>query len=212
VGLLPVAAVAPPTDHREVPGEAPPSAMVDGDNLRRVLARMLDEDEFLSPYGLRSLSAAHRAEPATTTISGVTYAADYQPAESTTATFGGNSNWRGPVWFPVNVLLVNALREHHRRLGDEFTVAYPSGSGPLRHLGDVADGLARRIVDLFTTAADGRIPAFGDVERFQSDPRWRDGLLFFEYFDGDLGTGLGAGHQTGWTALVIDLICGRSHR
>ena len=212
VGLLPVAAVAPPTDHREVPGEAPPSAMVDGDNLRRVLARMLDEDEFLSPYGLRSLSAAHRAEPATTTISGVTYAADYQPAESTTATFGGNSNWRGPVWFPVNVLLVNALREHHRRLGDEFTVAYPSGGGPSRHLGDVADGLARRMVDLFSTGADGRVPAFGDVERFQSDPHWRDGLMFFEYFDGDLGTGLGAGHQTGWTALVIDLICGRSHR
>ena len=212
VGLLPVCAVAPPAGHHEVPGDAPPAAMVDGGNLRRMLARMLDEQEFLSPYGLRSLSAAHAAQPASITISGVTYTADYQPAESTTATFGGNSNWRGPVWFPVNVLLVNALRDHHRRLGDTFTVAYPSGVGQPHHLGDIADALARRMVDLFCTGPDGRIPAYGQVEPFQTDPHWREGLTFFEYFHGDDGTGLGAGHQTGWTALVIDLICGRTHR
>jgi hypothetical protein len=212
VGLLPVCAVAPPAGHHDIPGEAPPTAMVDGDNLRRVLARMLDEQEFLSPYGLRSLSAVHLAEPASIAISGVTYTADYEAAESSSATFGGNSNWRGPVWYPVNVLLVNALRDHHRRLGDDFTVAFPSGEGQLRHLGDVADGLARRMVDLFCTAPDGTIPAYGQVAKFQTDPKWRDGLMFFEYFEGDDGAGLGAGHQTGWTALIIDLICGRSHR
>jgi Glycosyl hydrolase family 63 C-terminal domain len=212
VGLLPVCAVAPPAGHTDVAGEPAPNAMVDGDRLRRVLARMLDEDEFLSPYGVRSLSAAHRAEPAAVTIEGITYTADYEPAESTTSTFGGNSNWRGPVWFPVNVLLVNALRDHQRRLGNDFTVAYPSGEGQLRHLGDVADELSARLISLFCGDESGRVPAYGWISEFQDDPRWNEGLMFFEYFHGDNGAGLGAGHQTGWTALVIDLICGRTRR
>jgi hypothetical protein len=184
--------------------------MVDGEFLRRMLTRMLDEEEFLSPYGVRSLSAAHRAEPVSVTIDGITYTANYEPAESTSFTFGGNSNWRGPVWLPVNVMLVYALRDHQRRLGDTFTVIDPDGSGEQRHLGDVADGLAQRLINLFLPEPDGRIPANGWIKQFQHDPRWSGGLQFYEYFHGDNGAGLGAGHQTGWTALVIDLLRNRT--
>jgi hypothetical protein len=212
VGLLPIAAVAPPAGHTDVAGEQPANAMVDGEHLRRVLALMLDEDEFLSPYGLRSLSKAHRDQPASVTISGFTYTAGYEPAESGSSTFGGNSNWRGPVWLPVNVLLVHALRDHERRLGPGFTVAYPTAGGEQHTLGEIADALADRLTSLFCTDENGRIPAYGDLPLFRDDPRWNDGLLFYEYFHGDTGVGLGAGHQTGWSALVIDLIRSRTHR
>ena len=212
VGLLPVCAVAPPAGHTDVAGEQPATAMVDGERLRRVLGRMLDENEFLSPYGLRSLSKAHQEQPASVTIAGFTYTADYEPAESRSSTFGGNSNWRGPVWLPVNVLLVNALRDHERRLGQEFTIAYPTDGGEQHTLGAIADEVSARLISLFRPDETGRIPAYGDDAVFRDDPRWNEGLLFYEYFHGDTGEGLGAGHQTGWTALVIDLICGRSHR
>jgi hypothetical protein len=209
VGLLPMCAVRPvvPGALTLSPTDAPP-ALVDPDKLRRILARMLDEAEFLSPYGLRSLSKAHQAEPATITLDGVQYTADYEPGESRTSTFGGNSNWRGPVWFPVNLLLVNALRDHHRRLGESFRVPYPAGSDDLRHLDDVADELSARLVRLFLNDAAGKRPIFGESAEFQTHPDWHDSVLFYEYFHGDNGAGLGAAHQTGWTALVIDLIRG----
>jgi hypothetical protein len=131
---------------------------------------------------------------------------DYEPAESTSGFFGGNSNWRGPVWFPINYLLIEALQKFHRFYGDDFLVESPTGSGTTRTLGQVADDLGERLVTLFTRDEAGRRPSFGEDARAQTDPNWRDRLLFYEYFDGDTGAGLGASHQTGWTALVAKLI------
>jgi hypothetical protein len=179
---------------------------VSGERLVRVLRFMLDEGEFLSPYGIRSLSRFHRDHPYTVTLDGHEHTVDYEPAESTTIFFGGNSNWRGPVWFPVNFLLIESLQKFHYYFGDEFKVEYPTGSGQLKTLWEVATDLSRRLMRLFLRDKDGRRPAYGSVEKFQTDPNWRDLILFYEYFHGDSGAGLGASHQTGWTGLVAKLI------
>jgi hypothetical protein len=181
-------------------------SIADPDRLRRVLVRMLDEEEFLSPHGLRALSRRHRDTPFETDIDGTRFRVDYEPAESTSELFGGNSNWRGPVWFPVNFLAVEALRRFHGFLGDGYTVEHPTGSGEQHTLAEVADDLSARLIGLFLRGADGRRPIYGATARLQSDPSWRDLLLFHEYFNGDDGAGLGASHQTGWTGLVADLI------
>jgi Mannosylglycerate hydrolase MGH1-like glycoside hydrolase domain len=179
------------------------------DRLTRLFEKLFDEGEFLSPYGLRAVSAYHREHPYELAVEGITATIDYEPAESTTAMFGGNSNWRGPLWFPLNYLVVAALGRYHRFFGDDFQVEYPTGSGTMRSLDKVADDLRQRLVALFLVGPDGRRPCFGGVERLQSDPVWKDNLVFNEYFHGDNGAGLGAMHQTGWTGVVADLIRGR---
>ena len=179
------------------------------ERLRRILARLFDPDEFLSPHGLRSLSARYRDHAYELDVEGVQASIDYEPAESTTSMFGGNSNWRGPVWMPLNYLVVGAIERYARFFGDEFTVEYPTGSGELHRLDDVAADLRKRLIGLFTIGADGRRACFGGVERLQNDPRWFANVAFNEYFHGDNGAGLGATHQTGWTGLVADLIRGR---
>jgi hypothetical protein len=181
-------------------------AVLDESKLRRVLARLLDESEFLSPHGLRSLSRYHAERPYTFTIDGQEHRVDYEPAESTTGMFGGNSNWRGPVWFPVNMLVVRSLLDYYAYYGDDFTVECPTGSGQQMTLFEVAEELSRRLVSIFVQDEQGRRPVFGGSERFQSDPHWKDHLLFYEYFHGDNGAGLGASHQTGWTGIVARLI------
>jgi hypothetical protein len=181
-------------------------ALLDEHRLRRVLDRLLDEDEFLSPYGIRSLSRHHLDHPYTVDVGGQPYSVRYLPAESDTGMFGGNSNWRGPVWFPINLLIIRALLQYYRFYGDGFTVECPKGSGQKMTLFEVARDLAERLISIFLRDDDGRRPVFGGVEIFQSDPHWRDDLLFYEYFHGDNGAGIGASHQTGWTALVAKLI------
>jgi len=183
-------------------------SVVDTQRLVRMLARMLDEDEFLSPHGLRSLSAHHRDEPFTLHLDGMDATVNYEPAESTTPLFGGNSNWRGPVWLPVNYLLIEALRRFDDYLGDEFVVEYPTGSGTKQTLRQIARDLGDRLIGLYRADAAGRRPALGADARFAADG-WKDQLLFFEYFDGDTGKGLGASHQTGWTGLIADLVLRR---
>ena len=179
------------------------------ERLQRIFARLFDPDEFLSPHGLRALSAHHRDHPYELDVEGVRASIDYEPAESTTSMFGGNSNWRGPVWMPLNYLVVGAIERYARFFGDEFTVEYPTGSGELHRLDDIAADLRKRLIGLFTIGADGRRACFGGVERLQNDPRWFANVAFNEYFNGDNGAGLGATHQTGWTGLVADLIRGR---
>jgi hypothetical protein len=174
--------------------------------LRRILRYMLDEAEFLSPYGIRALSRYHRDHPFVLAVNGAEYRVGYEPAESTTGLFGGNSNWRGPVWFPVNVLLIEALQRFHHFWGPSLTVEFPTGTGRRLHLGQVATELSRRLVRVFLRGADGRRPVYGGTEKFQTDPHWRDHILFYEYFHGDNGAGIGASHQTGWTALVAKLL------
>jgi hypothetical protein len=181
-------------------------AMLGPDQLMRILARVLDEREFLSRYGLRSLSKAHQDRPFTVTLGGTDFTVGYEPAESTSGAFGGNSNWRGPIWFPVNFLIIDGLRRFAEFFGDDLTVEYPTGSGVKQTLGSIADDLSRRLVALFLLDDHGRRPVHGGVELFQTDERWRDNITFYEYFHGDNGAGLGASHQTGWTALVADLI------
>jgi hypothetical protein len=172
----------------------------------RMFRRLFDPDEFLSPHGLRSLSAFHRDRPYTLDVAGVRATVDYEPAESTTDMFGGNSNWRGPVWFPLNFLAANALERYYRFFGDDMTVEYPTGSGDQTNLGVVAADLYARLVSIFLVGPDGRRPCFGGVDRFQRDPAWKDNLMFHEYFHADNGAGLGASHQTGWTGIVADVI------
>jgi hypothetical protein len=184
-------------------------SVVPPERLGRILGVMLDENEFLSPHGLRALSAGHRHDPFSVDLAGMQYSVDYEPAESTTGLFGGNSNWRGPVWFPVNHLLVEAVDRFARFYGDDFTIECPTGSGQQRTLRQVADELAGRLVSTFLDDTDGRRPAFGPAEKLQRDPALHDRLLFNEYFHGDTGAGLGASHQTGWTGLVADLITRR---
>ncbi|MBJ7603889.1 MAG: glucosidase [Candidatus Dormibacteraeota bacterium] len=184
-------------------------AIVGPQSLRRILARVLDPAEFLSDHGVRALSRWHRQHPLQVAVDGFQAQLDYEPAESTSGLFGGNSNWRGPVWFPVNYLLIEALRRYHRFLGPEFKVECPTGSGRWLALDQVADELAARLVGLFLSGPDGRRPVFGGYERLQRDPAWQNLLLFHEYFDGDSGAGLGASHQTGWTGLVANLIADR---
>jgi hypothetical protein len=183
-------------------------SIVDPDRLRRLLSYMLDENEFLSPYGLRSVSRYHRDHPFHLGVAGVDASVDYEPGESTSGLFGGNSNWRGPVWFPINYILIQSLRSFHHYLGDDYTVEMPTGSGRHLDLGQVADELADRLVRIFLDDAQGRRPVFGPYELFQHDRSLHDGVFFHEYFHGDDGHGLGASHQTGWTGLVANLILG----
>jgi hypothetical protein len=187
-------------------GERRLLSIVDAGQLRRVLGVMLDEREFLSPYGIRSLSKIHRDRPYVLGVNGMEYRVGYEPAESTTGLFGGNSNWRGPVWFPINYLLIEALQRYHHYYGDRFTIECPTGSGRTMTLWEVAAELSRRLARLFLRDENGRRPVFGGVEMFQTDPHWRDLIPFHEYFHGDTGAGLGASHQTGWTALVAKLL------
>jgi hypothetical protein len=167
---------------------------------------MLDEDEFLSPHGLRALSRYHAEHPYRLDVHGQRYEVAYLPAESDSGMFGGNSNWRGPVWFPVNYLVLRGLLHLYAYYGDDFTVECPTGSGRQCTLFEVAQELSRRLVSIFLPDADGRRPVYGGTERFQTDPQWKDQLLFHEYFHGDNGAGLGASHQTGWTGLVARII------
>jgi hypothetical protein len=178
------------------------------ERLERVLGYMLDEREFLSPFGLRSLSRIHAERPYVFDVGGEQHRVDYVPAEGSTRLFGGNSNWRGPIWFPLNFLLVEALERYHHFYGDGFTVEYPTGSGARATLGAVARDLSRRLASIFLPDAAGRRAVHGDDARYASDPHWKELLLFYEYFDGDSGRGVGASHQTGWTALVVPLLRG----
>jgi len=187
-------------------GERRLLSIVDQDKLRSVLKLMLDENEFLSPYGIRALSRFHEGNPYVFRADGIEHRVDYEPGESRSGLFGGNSNWRGPIWFPTNFLLIESLQRFHYYLGDNFKVEFPTGSGNLLTLWDVAAELSRRLNSLFLRNREGRRPVFGEMTKFQSDPHWRDLLLFHEYFHGDSGAGLGANHQTGWTGLVAKLI------
>ena len=174
--------------------------------LRRILRYMLDEKEFLSPHGIRGVSRYHMDHPYTIVVNDGEHRVDYEPGESTSGLFGGNSNWRGPIWFPVNFLLIESLQRFHFYLGDEFKVEFPTGSGQLMNLWEVARELSRRLNSIFLKDDRNRRPVFGTIEKFQSDPYWRDLLLFHEYFHGDTGAGIGATHQTGWTGLVTKLL------
>jgi hypothetical protein len=181
------------------------AALVDGDRLRRILSRMLDEKEFLGPYGIRSLSRFHADHPYILHVGGKEYRVPYTPAESDSGMFGGNSNWRGPVWLPMNVLLIRALVQFYAYYGDSFRIECPTGSGQTMTLFEVAKEISARLERIFLRDDDGRRPVFGGTEKFQQDPHWRDCIPFYEYFHGDNGAGLGASHQTGWTALVAVL-------
>jgi len=181
-------------------------SLVNRPRLRSVLRYMLDETEFLSPHGVRALSRFHLQHPYTLAVDGVEHRVTYEPAESSTGLFGGNSNWRGPVWLQVNFLLIESLQKFHYFLGDEYTVEFPTGSGRQMTLWEVAAELSRRLTHIFLRGDDGRRPVFGATEMFQGDPHWRDLILFYEYFHGDNGAGLGASHQTGWSALVAKLL------
>ena len=176
------------------------------DQLRSILKFMLDEREFLSPYGIRALSQFHRDNPYLLHVDGMEHRVDYEPGESSTGLFGGNSNWRGPIWFPVNYLLVESLQKFHHYLGDDFQVEFPTGSGKMMTLWEVAGELSRRMTNIFLRDENGRRPVFGNLEKFQTDPHWRDLVLFHEYFHGDSGAGVGASHQTGWTGVVTKLM------
>jgi hypothetical protein len=167
---------------------------------------MLDESEFLAPYGVRALSRLYAGQPYVLQIDGAEYSVSYQPAESNSGIFGGNSNWRGPIWVPVNYLIIEALQRFHHYYSDDFRVECPTGSGSFIPLNQIADELSGRLINIFVRGADGRRPVFGGNERFQADPHWRDYIPFYEYFDGDNGAGLGASHQTGWTGLIAKLI------
>jgi hypothetical protein len=187
-------------------GERRLLSIVDRDRLRLVLRYMLDEAEFLAPHGIRALSRVHHDNPYSLAVNGTEHQVHYEPAESSTGLFGGNSNWRGPVWFPVNYLLIESLQKFHHYLGDDFTVECPRGSGQMLTLEAVAVELSRRLSRIFLRGADDQRPVYGGMEKFQRDPHWRDLLLFHEYFHGDNGAGIGASHQTGWTGLVAKLL------
>jgi hypothetical protein len=192
-------------DHYGV-GERGILALLNPERLRRILMRMLDENEFLSPYGIRSLSKYHKEHPYVLNVDGHEYRVDYQPAESPTGLFGGNSNWRGPVWVPVNALIIRALLSFYEYYGDNFKIECPTGSGRLMNLFEVARELVERLAKIFLHDERGRRPVYGATEKFQSDTHWRDNILFYEYFHGDIGAGIGASHQTGWTGVVAALI------
>ena len=181
-------------------------SIVSPERLPLILDKMLDEAEFLSPYGLRSLARSHLDEPFRLELGGRTASVGYEPAESQAGLFGGNSNWRGPIWFPLNYLLIESLERFDRYLGDTFTVTYPSGSEREQTLSSVAADLSARLVSLFVADSNGRRPIFAESDRFQNDPTWHRQILFYEYFNGDTGEGLGASHQTGWTGLVAKMI------
>jgi hypothetical protein len=182
-------------------GERRLLALARGNRMKRVLKRMLDEAEMLSPYGVRALSRRHLDQPYTLEVDGMHYTVQYQPAESNSGLFGGNSNWRGPIWFPVNYLIVESLQQYHHYYGDDFKVECPTGSGRLLTLNEIATELSERLARIFLLDEHGRRPVLGSVELFQRDPRWRDQIPFYEY-----GRGVGASHQTGWTALIAKLL------
>jgi len=180
------------------------------ERLFRVLQYVLNEDEFLSDYGIRSLSKIHLEEPFVFDGGGSEHIVRYVPGESDSPMFGGNSNWRGPVWFPLNYLLIQSLRRYHSFYGDTFQIECPTGSGNFMALDAVADEIQRRLVKLFVPDENGNRPCHGGDERYRDDKHWKDHVLFYEYFHGDTGKGLGASHQTGWTALVSELLRGNS--
>jgi hypothetical protein len=181
-------------------------SVMDEQKLRRVLAVMLDEKEFLSPYGIRSLSRRHADQPYVLEAGGTEYRVRYLPAESDTDMFGGNSNWRGPIWFPVNVLIIRALMNYYAYYGDALNVECPTGSGRRLNLYEVAEELGRRLTATFLRNSEGHRPVYGGTKKFQEDPHWRDLVLFYEYFHGDNGAGIGASHQTGWTGIVARIM------
>jgi hypothetical protein len=187
-------------------GERRLLSIADKDKLRSILKYMLDEREFLSQYGIRALSQFHRDNPYALHVNGTEHRVDYEPGESLTGLFGGNSNWRGPIWFPVNFLLVESLQKFHHYLGNDFKVEFPTGSGNMKTLWDVASELSRRMTNIFLRDEKGHRPLFGNLKKFQADPHWRDLLLFHEYFHGDSGSGVGASHQTGWTGVITKLM------
>jgi hypothetical protein len=181
-------------------------AILDEDKVRRVVAYLLDESEFLSPYGVRSLSRVHAERPYTMNVDGTVHRVDYEPGESSSGLFGGNSNWRGPIWFPVNYLLIESLQKLHHYWGDDLKVEMPTGSGRFVTLAEAAAEISRRLVRIFLRDASGRRPVFGKYEKMQRDPHFNGLVPFHEYFHGDDGSGVGASHQTGWTGLVAKLI------
>ena len=181
-------------------------SLLRGHRMKKILYRMLDENEFLSDYGLRSLSKYYKDNPYILEVENNWFSIHYTPGESDTTLFGGNSNWRGPVWMPVNYMIIESLRRFHDYYGDDFRVEYPTHSGNLYTLREISDKLAERIISLFTRNADGNRPVYGDQPLFQNDPHFRDHVQFFEYFHGDIGKGLGASHQTGWTGLVARML------
>jgi hypothetical protein len=187
-------------------GERRLLSLLTEDKLRRVLRYLLDEDEFLSPFGVRAVSKYHQSHPYVFGVDGTTYRVDYEPAESTSGMFGGNSNWRGPVWFPMNIMIVRGLANLYSFYGKDFTVECPTGSGRLMNLFEVAHEISRRLIRIFLRDEQGARPVHGGVRKFQSDDHWRDLILFYEYFHGDNGAGIGASHQTGWTGLVAPLM------
>jgi hypothetical protein len=182
------------------------AALVNPQRLRRILTRMLDENEFLSPYGIRAISRYHLEHPYVFHLGGQEYKVNYLPAESDTGMFGGNSNWRGPIWMPVNVVMIRALLSYYLYYGDNFKIECPTGSGNLMNLYEVAREISRRLASIFVRDESGRRPVNGGTEKFQTDPHWKDHVLFYEYFHGDNGAGIGANHQTGWTGTVATLI------
>jgi hypothetical protein len=181
-------------------------ALARGHRMKRLLKRMLDPQEFLSDYGIRAISRYHLEHPYQLNLGGTSYEVRYEPGESSTGLFGGNSNWRGPIWFPINFLLIEALKRFHHYYGDDFLVECPTGSGQMRTLLEVSAEISQRLQRIFLRGPDGRRPVYGDAELFQTSPHWRDNVLFYEYFHGDSGRGLGASHQTGWTALIANLL------
>jgi hypothetical protein len=176
------------------------------DQLKRILERLFDENEFLSPFGIRSMSHYHRDNPFTFAVDRTTYTVGYDPAESTTGMFGGNSNWRGPLWFPMNFLIIEALQRFHYYYGQDLLVEFPTRSGNWITLWEAAVCLSRRLSSIFLADNDGRRPVYNGNSLFQEDPHFRNHILFYEYFHGDTGAGLGASHQTGWTGLVAKLL------
>jgi hypothetical protein len=182
------------------------ASVLDENRLRRVLSIMLDENEFLSPCGIRSLSRYHAGHPFTTWVNGHEYKVAYLPGESDSGMFGGNSNWRGPIWMPVNALIIRALLQYHAYYGDNFIIECPTGSGNLKNLYQVAEDISKRLTSIFLKNDKELRPVYGGTRKFQEDPYWKDYILFYEYFHGDNGAGIGASHQTGWTGIVARLM------
>jgi hypothetical protein len=181
-------------------------SIVSPEQLRLILSRMLDESEFLGPYGIRALSRYHLDHPYVLEVDGIQHRVDYEPGESTHYLFGGNSNWRGPIWMPVNFLMIESLQKFHFYLGDSFRVECPTGSGKRLTLWEVSLELSRRLSRIFLRDNEGRRPVHGRRTLFQLDPHWKELVLYYEYFHGDKGTGIGASHQTGWTGLIAKLL------